>query len=289
MISILILTLNEEVNVAACIQSVTTLTDDVVVLDSFSTDQTVPIARANSATVVQRKFDNWAAHQNWAMTEIPFKYPWVFYLDADERMTPELADEIKAIASNPLEKRVAFYCGRKNYFMGRWIRHAMPPGLIMRFFRPQKIRFERLVNPTPVISGPHGYLRHHFLHYNFSKGLAEWFTKHNRYSTFEAMEGVKARREGSFIGQIRATRNADDALRRKAMKNLSFRLPLRALARFMLVYFVKNGFLDGLAGFHYSIMISMYEYWIALKMQELQNDWAAENERIAKRLLEQSS
>ena len=288
MISVKILTLNEEVNVADCIASVRSLTDDVVVLDSFSTDQTVELARASGARVIQRKFDNWAAHQNWAMTEIPFKYPWVFYLDADERMTPELAEEIKAVASNPLETRVAFYCGRKNYFMGRWIRHAMPPGLIMRFFRPEKIRFERLVNPTPVISGPHGYLRHHFLHYNFSKGLAEWFTKHNRYSTFEAMEGVKARREGSMMDQLRATRNPDDALRRKAMKNLSFRLPLRALARFMLVYVVKNGFLDGLAGFHYSIMISMYEYWIALKMKELDSDWAADNERLAKQMLEQS-
>ena len=285
MISVMILTLNEEVNVCDCIASVKTLTDDVVVLDSFSTDRTVELAKACGARVIQRKFDNWAAHQNWAMSEIPFKYRWVFYLDADERMTDELAAEIRAIASNSLETRVAFYCGRKNYFMGRWIRHAMPPGMIMRFFRPENIRFERLVNPTPVISGTYGYLRYHFLHYNFSKGLGEWFTKHNRYSSFEAMEGVKARSEGSMLEQVRKIRNPDSALRRKAMKNLSFRFPARALVRFLFVFVVKNGFLDGLPGFHYSILISMYEYWIGLKMKELRNDWAAENERLAQQLL----
>jgi hypothetical protein len=121
------------------------------------------------ARIVQRKLDNWAAHQNWAVTEIQFKHSWVFYLDADERMTDELRAEIESIAADSSEARVAFYCGRKNFFMGRWIKHAMPPGSIMRFFRPEKVRFERLVNPVAVINGKHGYLRNHFLHYNFSK------------------------------------------------------------------------------------------------------------------------
>jgi glycosyltransferase involved in cell wall biosynthesis len=160
-ISILILTLNEETNIGACLDSLAGF-DDVVVLDSLSKDRTKEIALAKGARVVERPFDNWAAHQNWAMDTIPFRNPWVFYLDADERMTPELRAEIEAIAADTSRAEVAFYCGRKNFFLGKWIRHAMPPGMIMRFFKPGHIRFERLVNPVPVVDGPHGYLRNHF-------------------------------------------------------------------------------------------------------------------------------
>ena len=265
-ISILILTLNEEMNLPICLDSVKWC-DDVVVLDSFSTDRTVEIAKGSGSRVVQRKFDNWASHQNWAMENIPFKHEWVFYLDADERMTDDLRAEISAIGSNGNEKAVAYYCGRKNYFMGRWIKHAMPPGMIMRFFRPKNVRFERLVNPTPVIKGTHGYLKNYFLHYNFSKGLTEWFSKHNKYSDFEALEGVKilhgvVREEGSLF-------TGDAALRRRALKNLSFHLPCRSFLKFIYLYFIKRGFLDGRPGFTYCVLQSIYEYMISLKMNEL--------------------
>ena len=169
-VSILILTLNEQINLGACLDSVKWC-DDVIVLDSNSVDGTVAIARERGARVLQRTFDNWATHQNWALDNIVFKHPWVFYLDADERMTEELRREILTISDNASEPAVAYYCGRRNFFMGRWIKHAMPPGMIMRFFKPSNVRFERLVNPTPVINGPHGYLTHHFLHYNFSKRI----------------------------------------------------------------------------------------------------------------------
>ena len=265
-ISILILTLNEELNLPICLESVKWC-DDIVVLDSLSTDRTVEIAKGSGSRVVQRKFDNWASHQNWAMENIPFKHEWVFYLDADERMTDDLRAEISAIGSNGNEKAVAYYCGRKNYFMGRWIKHAMPPGMIMRFFRPKNVRFERLVNPTPVIKGTHGYLKNYFLHYNFSKGLTEWFSKHNKYSDFEALEGVKilhgvVREEGSLF-------TGDAALRRRALKNLSFHLPCRSFLKFIYLYFIKRGFLDGRPGFTYCVLQSIYEYMISLKMNEL--------------------
>ncbi len=97
-VSILILTLDEEINIEQCLQSVG-WSDDVVVLDSFSKDRTTHLARQMSARVIERKFDNWAAHQNWAMANIDFKHPWVFYLDADERMTDSLRKEIEAIAA----------------------------------------------------------------------------------------------------------------------------------------------------------------------------------------------
>lgn len=265
-VSVLILTLNEESNLPACLESVKWCAD-IVVFDSFSTDRTVEIARAGGARVIQRKLDNWAAHQNWAMENIPFKHDWVFYLDADERMTPELRAEIEMLAHSPEERRVAFYGGRKNFFMGKWIKHSMPPSLIMRFFKPAKVRFERLVNPTPVIDGEHGYLSHHFLHYNFSKGITEWFDKHNKYSLLEAMEGLKLLDDQA--GQQPSMLSRDPALRRKALKNFSFRLPHRPLIKFAYLCFAKRGFLDGAAGITYCALQAIYEYMIVLKIREL--------------------
>ena len=154
-VSIFILTLNEEQNIEACLESVA-FADDVVVLDSFSSDDTVALAEAKGARVVQRKFDNWAAHQNWAMGNVEFKHDWVFYLDADERMTPELQDEILAIVTNRAEHRRGFSVGRTNYFMGRTIEHCYPPVPIMRFFQPKYIRYERLVNPIALIDARRG-------------------------------------------------------------------------------------------------------------------------------------
>ncbi len=265
-ISILILTKNEEVNIGACLDCLKAF-QEVVVLDSVSTDRTQEIARERGARVIERPFDNWAAHQNWAMEHIPFSNSWVFYLDADERMTPELQAEIAQIASDASRAEVAFYCGRKNFFMGKWIRHAMPPGMIMRFFKPKHIRFERLVNPVPVMDGPHGYLRNHFEHYNFSKGLTEWFDKHNKYSLLEAMEGMKLRK-GRTPG-LRGLLARDRFVRRRTMKELSFRLPMRPWLKFLYLYVLQRGFLDGRAGFDYCRLQATYELMIVMKMREL--------------------
>ncbi|SRR6266480_1812071 len=264
-ISILILTLNEEQNLPDCLRSVA-WAKDVVVLDSHSTDQTVAIAQRSGARVVQRPFDNWAAHQNWAIENLRFANRWVFYLDADERMTPELRAEIESIARDTSERRVAFYVGRKNFFMGRWIKHAMPPGYIMRFFVPASIRFERLVNPVPIMQGEHGYLHQYILHYNFSKGIAEWIEKHNKYSTLEALEGMKE--PGDAPGTQPSLSSRDPAHRRRALKRLSFRLPARPLLKFLYMYFIQRGFLDGRAGFDYCVLQGIYEYMITLKMTE---------------------
>jgi glycosyltransferase involved in cell wall biosynthesis len=266
-VSILILTLNEESNLPGCLESVR-WSDDLVVLDSFSSDGTVDVAKSGGARVLQRTFDDWAAHQNWAMENIEFKHPWVFYLDADERMTEELRGELAAIAEKPDEARVAFFCGRKNFFMGKWIRHAMPPGMIMRFFRPPCIRFERPIHVTPVLQGQHGYLTNHLLHYNFSKGLTEWFDKHNKYSQMEAVEGMKLLKNEA--GRQPSVFSRDPYVRRRALKNLSFRMPFRPQLKFCYMYLLNLGFMDGYAGFVYCRLQAMYEAMIVLKMKELQ-------------------
>jgi glycosyltransferase involved in cell wall biosynthesis len=272
-VSIFIQTLNEQDNLPGLLDSLTGF-DDVVVLDSMSTDSTRSIAESRGCRWFERPFDGRGPHQNWAMEHIDFKHRWVFYLDADERMTPELKREIESIAakwdsgewtrdSSP----VAYYCGRKNYFRGRWLRHAMPPGNIMRFFQPPHIRFERLANPVPIIDGKVGYLREHFLHYNFSKGLREWIERHNRYSSYEAVETVKALdnnpvRLGNLLSSDRNTRRLE-------LKNLSFRLPFRPVIKFLYMYVLARGFLDGRAGLTYCTLQAVYEYFIVLKAREI--------------------
>lgn len=266
-ISVLILTYNEEINLPGCLESISWC-DDVIVFDSYSSDNTCEVAKQSGARVVQRRFDNWAAHQNWAVENIEFKHPWVFYIDADERMTPELRDELLNIASDITKVEVAYFCGRRNYFLGQWIKHAMPPGFIMRFFKPNKVRFERLVNPTPVIDGSHGYLNGYLDHYNFSKGIAEWIDKHNKYSSLEALEGMKIL--SNDAGPQPSLFDKDKSARRKALKNLSFSLPFRPALKFCYLYFAGRGFLDGRAGLTYCFLQAIYEYFIVIKMRELE-------------------
>lgn len=266
-VSIFIQTLNEEDNLPGLLDSVS-WADDIVVLDSLSTDRTEEIARERGCRWFARAFDGRGPHQNWAMENIDFKYSWVFYLDADERMTPELRAEITAIAEDEGDERVAFYCGRRNFFMGKWIRHAMPPGFIMRFFKPPHIRFARKANPIPTIDGEVGYLKEHFLHYNFSKGLREWIERHNRYSTFEAEETVKALKDRPL--RLRNLFARDAMTRRFELKNLSFRMPLRPLVKFLYLYLLKFGILDGRAGLTYCTLQMIYEYQICVKVREMQ-------------------
>lgn len=265
-VSIFILTLNEEINIEACMRTVD-WADDIVVLDSFSTDRTVEIAEACGARVVQRKFDNWSSHQNWAMRNIKFKHRWVFYLDADERMTEALRAEVEQAASDPESCYMGYYCQRTNFFMGKPITRVYPPVDILRFFRPEKIRFERLVNPIAIVDGPTGRMRNRFLHYNFSKGIAEWVDKHNKYSTAEALEADKILKSTSDADV--SVFSGDRAVRRMAIKNITVRLPGRPFLKVFYLYFVRMGFLDGIPGLTYCVLIFLYEILIAIKLKEL--------------------
>jgi hypothetical protein len=265
-LSVLILTLNEELNLPKCLASVS-WSDDIVVLDSFSTDRTVEIAKAAGARVLHRRFDNWSCHQNWAVRSIEFKHPWVYYSDADECVTPELAGELLSIAGSGAGGPVAYRVRFKNIFMGRWIRHSsLYPTWVLRFFRPDKVHWERLVNPVAVVDGPEGRLQGHFEHYSFNKGLAEWFAKHNLYSSDEARELIRTV-AGTMDWQ--GLISQDPAQRRKAMKSLAYRMPLRPVLVFSYLYFFRLGLLDGVPGLTYCRLRAMFEYMVDLKVKEL--------------------
>jgi glycosyltransferase involved in cell wall biosynthesis len=265
-ISVLILTLNEESNIGECLDSLS-WSDDVVVLDSLSTDATCRIAEGRGARMVSRSFDNWAAHQNWAVKNIEFRHPWVLYLDADERCSLELRDEVlgRARATAP---ESAFRLRRKDYFMGRWLKHAqLYPTWLVRVFRPSRIRYERLVNPVAVVDGPTGELQGHIIHYPFSHGISHWIARHNRYSDMEALEAAKLRNGGGTRDEL-WTRDPNE--RRRALKDIFFRLPARPVLKFLYYYCWRRGFLDGRAGLSYASLQAIYEYMIACKSWELE-------------------
>ncbi len=145
-VSVLIMTLNEEANLPACLASLDWC-DDIVVLDSFSTDRTVEIARAAGARIYQRAYDTEDRQRMYGLTEIEFRHAWVYTPDADEITPPDLRDEMLAIAADPDRPEVFFKARYKNMFMGRWIRHAsLYPTWITRLVRPDRVHFERSVH-----------------------------------------------------------------------------------------------------------------------------------------------
>jgi glycosyltransferase involved in cell wall biosynthesis len=265
-ISVLILTKNEEQDLPGCLESVK-WSDDIHVYDSFSDDATVQIAQKFGATVTQRVFDNWAAHQNWGLQHVPFKHKWVFYIDADERMTPALVASVRQSVAEAGD-RVAFRVQRRDFYLGTWLKHVQASPFYMRLFIPGKMRYERLVNPISIPDGPvadiPGYLDHH----PFSKGISQWVTRHNSYSTFEAQQIIDNESRGEPFSLMKAFFEKDFTKRRFHQKELFFRLPARPLVKFLVLYILKRGFLDGRAGFAYSILQSFYEYLIVLKVRE---------------------
>lgn len=266
-ISVLILTLNEEANLPACLASVA-WSDDIVVLNSYSVDRTVEIARAAGASVLQRTFEGEHVQRTFGLT-LPFKHEWVYMPDADEITPPDLRDEMLAIAADPNRPEAAFRVRFKTILMGKWLRYSsLYPTWVVRLVRPQKIRFEREINLRCLVDGPEGRLSNHFLHFSFNKGLDAWFEKHNRYSWHEAQETLKSLRADGLdwrgCWSIR-----DDVRRRRALKELSFRLPFRPTLRFLYMFVMRRGFLDGWPGYLYCRLLATYEQMIVVKTAEL--------------------
>jgi len=267
-ISVLILTRNEETGLADCLRSVGWC-DDVVVLDSYSTDRTAQIAAEHGARVFRRRFDNFAAQRNYAIDNIPFRHDWVFHLDADERFTDELLEECRRVIAE--DRHSAFLVPSKMMLWGRWLRHAAAyPVYQMRLMKLGEVRFV-----------PHGHgqregeadrgvgvLRNPYLHHSFSKGFAEWFERHNRYSSLEAAQCLWELRAGE--GRWSDLLSRSPVTRRRALKRLSARLPFRPWLKFVYMYFLRLGFLDGYAGLTYCSLQAVYEYMICAKLSELQ-------------------
>ena len=275
MISVLVPTRNEEQDLPGCLRSVA-WSDDVHVYDSYSDDRTASIAEQFGARIIRRPDQarglpfggNEAEHRNWALRHISFKYPWVFHIDADERVTPELRLQLAAVAADS-GARAGFRVQRRDFLFGTWLQHAQASPYYIRLFRPERTRYERLINPLTLVDGAVGQGAGYLDHFPFSKGIAHWVDKHNHYSTLEALQIAASHAQGRQHSPWRGLWSGDFHERRAAQKELFYRLPARPLLKFLWLYILKRGFLDGRAGLTYARMQSMYEYLIVLKTREL--------------------
>jgi glycosyltransferase involved in cell wall biosynthesis len=273
MISVLILTKNEERDLPGCLESVR-WSDDVHVYDSYSTDRTVDIAHAARAHVTQRQFDNWSSHQNWGLANIAFAHPWVLYIDADERVTPALAASIHMAVQKPVET-VGFRIQRRDFWGTRWLKHVQACSHYLRLFRPEKMQYERLANPVSLADGPVEDLSGYLDHYPFSKGISHWLERHNSYSSFEAQQIIKNQASNRAPSWHQAILAKDVNVRRFHQKELFYRLPGRPIVKFFILYLGKRGFLDGGPGFAYAMLQSFYEFMIVLKTKEMARNLSA--------------
>lgn len=275
-ISVLILTLNEERNLQRCLDAVSWC-DDIVVFDSFSTDETIKIAKANGVRVIQRKFDDELTHRT-ASLQVGFKHPWVFNPDADEIAPADLCEEMLKVAADSSRSEVAYRMRFKNMFMGKWLKHSsLYPTWIVRLFRPEKLSFERTINLRYCVDGPEGWLQSHLLHYSFNNGIEAWFDKHNRYSHGEALETLASLDRGPVVWSKLWSRNPVE--RRQALKDASFRVPCRPTFRFFYMYLWSLGCLDGFEGFIFCKLMATYEFMITLKIREMRLNKAAADVR----------
>lgn len=245
-ISAVIITFNEEDRLPDALASLNGVADEIVVVDSFSTDRTLQIAGQARATVYQNAFQDFGAQKNFAMGKA--SHEWVLNLDADERLSPELAAEIKAMKANGWPTAPAgFAIKRKTWYLGRWISHSgWYPDKKIRLFKKANASWHGKIHERLLLSGITEQLPGHILHFTY-RDIADHIRRINSYSAMSAAEIV-----------------------RKKTKHLGSRLCILPPVTFFKHFFLKFGFLDGFAGLVIALLSSWATALKYLKALELQ-------------------
>ncbi len=274
-ISVLVPTLNEERNIDKCLASLS-WADEVWVVDSFSTDRTIEIAKEMGAKVATFRWDGLGPRKkNWALDNISWSHEWVLIVDADEQVTDALRDEITAAVER--SEYDAFLIPYHYYFLGRLLRHGAPLWKLI-LFKHTKARFEMVNVPEvtgydvelhehPLVQGNTAKLHHAMIHYDMAD-LRHHFQRHNVYSDWEALlrTRYRARNRQAEI-QPRLLGSAME--RRRFLKNLFLAMPGKPFAYFIYSYVLRAGFLDGRPGFIYNALKAIYWYEVGVKEYEL--------------------
>ncbi len=259
MISILILTKNEEQDLPGCLESVH-WSDDIHIFDSYSDDQTIEIARSYGVKVTQRKFDNYASQRNAALREIDYKYSWVFILDADERIPSKLVKELESEIKSIDGAVNGFRIRRRDFLNNTWLKHAQISPFYVRLVRLGKASYHREINEVIEVDGIVKDINGYFDHYPFSKGYKHWLEKHNVYSSMEAKRWIDEH-NGIYNFSLRKALFSKDFSEKQ--------MPFRPLIKWLYMVVLRRAFLDGKAGMTYATLQSIYEYFIVLKTKEL--------------------
>lgn len=278
-ISVIVPAKNEERNLAACLQSVA-WADEVWVVDSRSSDQTAAIAQRCGAQIAQFAYaGGFPKKKNWALANLPFKHEWILLIDADERVTPELEAELRKLWQQG-DKADGYYVNRRLIFLGRWIKHCgWYPSWNLRLFKHRLGRYEKLeaedvenagdveVHEHVVLEGRADYLQNDLRHEDF-KSVYHFVERHNRYSNWDARVYHNLARGLANDGSIGASLFGQPVERKRFIKRFWARLPFKPLLRFIWMYFIKRGFLDGRPGLIFCTLMTMHEAVISAKIYE---------------------
>lgn len=273
-ISVIILTHNEALHIERCIRNLKPIAQDIFIIDSFSTDDTVKIAESLGATVYQRPWKNYADQFQWGIDNCPIKTDWTMRMDADEYLEQDLIDEIISKFSNLPNDINGIYLKRRHYFLGRWIKHGdRYPLTLLRIWKTGQAHIENRWMDEHIVlnSGNHLIFSNDFVDDNLNS--VEWFIeKHNRYASREMIDILNQKYQ--LFTRDNSIEEADSTqakLKRLAKQNLYNKLPLfvRPLLYFAYRYFFRFGFLDGKEGFAYHFMQGLwYRCLVDLKCLE---------------------
>lgn len=268
-LTLVVLTYDEQRNLPTCLESVAGWIKDLIVLDSGSTDMTKEIAMGYDATIVDHPFETHAKQWEWALGNLPVSTEWVLCLDADQRVTPDLRDEIIRLFTeeeDSLTDLDGFYVKRRQVFRGRWIRHGgYYPKYMLKLFRKDAARTDKqdLMDHHFYITGRAAKLRNDIIEDNHKeRDITFWIEKHNRYARLLAEEEFR-RVHGGVAWPIHPTLFGTPDQQAAWLKRLWYRLPLysRPLVYFVYRYFLRLGLLDGKQGF---IFHFLQAFWFRL-------------------------
>jgi glycosyltransferase involved in cell wall biosynthesis len=254
--TVILLSFNSEATLAATLTSARQVSDEIFVVDSYSTDGTVELARSLGAIVVQHAFENYGAQRNWAIDQLPISQPWQLHLDADEWMNNRLVAAIQGLPDTP--EHTGYFIPRYLRFLGRVLRHgAMSPTWHLRLFRTGIGRCEnRKYDQHFVLStGTTGKLPGEVID-DIRMSLTEWTARHNRWSDAEVAELDDEHSEGRLEPDLRG----NPAQRKRFLRSRYYRMPLfvRAFALFVYRYFFRLGILDGIEGTVFWVLQSFW-------------------------------
>ena len=246
-LSVIIITRNEERNRVECLQSIS-WADDIIVVDAQSSDRTIELAKQFTQKVFVAEWQGYAKAKQYALQHT--RHEWVLWLDADERVVPELALEIQHIISHSRDENSGYEVARRAYFLGKWIRHCgWYPGYVVRLFKKEGARFNSsTVHEKLELHGSIGRMRHDLIHYT-DDNLFHYFSKFNRYTTL-------------------AAHDLDKNGERFSIK----RLIINPMYLFMKMYIIRRGFLDGVHGLVLSLLSASYVFTKYAKLREVQMD-----------------
>lgn len=278
-VSVLLLTYNEEINIRRCLGSLKNF-DDVLIVDSGSTDATCEIAIKMGARVLERPFDNFSNQRNFGLDHGAMVHEWVLHLDADEVLTSEFCAALEAMPET--DSLDGWRVPSKTILNGRWLKHAgMYPTYQVRLGHRDRLRFRQVGHGQREACPPHrlAYFPEPYLHYNCSHGMAAWFIKHVRYAEDEADQMLAVKKTALADETLLS---ADTVGRRRALKRSVNRFPvwLRPPLRFFQILVLRRGLLDGRIGVQYALMMSAYEAMIAaFSLRNLRDHDSAETTR----------